>query len=560
MLFYRKKIITTITALLIFSGFIVAQTQKSTTGNRGEQPGKPKLVIGIVIDQMRYDYLFRYWNKYLDTGFKRLINEGFLLKNANYNYVPTYTGPGHACVYTGTTPSMNGIVSNDWYDKNLKKSVYCAEDTTVAPVGTKSLASRMSPQRLLTTTITDELRLSNNRQSKVISLALKDRGAILPGGHMANAAYWFDKESSNWVTSSYYMNDLPPWVMDFNAKKSADRLLNEKWNTFLPLEQYTESSADNVPYEGLYSGETSPVFPHDLLSIKLKDKDLIKKVPMGNTFTKDFAEAALKGEQLGKGNFTDFLAISFSSTDYVGHQFGINSIEIEDTYIRLDRDLSEFLDFLEKYIGHNNYMLFLTADHGAANNILYSTDQKIPSGLFDLKQVDSLLEKQLSESYGPGEYVVDFSGHGIYFNSALLDQKKIAPVDIQKKTADFLLKMQGVAIAIPAEELKRETCRDGVLGLLQRGFNWQRSPDVLFALDPSWMEWGSKTGTTHGAAYSYDIHVPLLFYGWTIPHGNSVDPVFITDVAPTLATMLNIEFPSGTSGKPISSLMNLISK
>ncbi len=559
MLSVIKKISSAITIILFSSGFLFAQKQKAIM-NKVTPPDKPKLVIGIVVDQMRYDYLFKYWSKYLDTGFKRLIKEGYLLKDANYNYVPTYTGPGHACVYTGTTPSVNGIVSNDWYDKDLKKSVYCAEDTTVRPVGTKSLTSRMSPQRLLTTTITDELRLSNNRQSKVIGIALKDRGAILPAGHMANAAYWFDKETANWVTSSYYMSELPPWAQDFNSKKYADQLLKEKWNTLLPMDQYTESSADNVKYEGLYSGETAPVFPHDLPSIKLKDKDLIKKVPMGNTFTKNFAEAALKGEQLGKGNFTDFLAVSFSSTDYVGHQFGINSIEIEDTYIRLDRDLSELLDFVEKWIGHNQYVLFLTADHGAANNVLFNTDQKIPSGLFDAKQADSLLENYLSGLYGSGEYVAEFDSHGIYFNASLLDQKKISPEEIQKKTADFLLKLKGVAVAVPAEELKKETCREGTLALLQRGFNWQRSPDVLFSLDPSWMEWGSNTGTTHGAAYSYDTHVPLLFYGWNIPHGNSVEPVFITDVAPTIAAILNIEFPSGNSGKPISSLLKLISK
>jgi predicted AlkP superfamily pyrophosphatase or phosphodiesterase len=524
------------------------------------EPGKPKLVVGIVVDQMRYDYLFRYWNKYLDTGFKRLINEGFLLKNANYNYVPTYTGPGHACIYTGTTPSTNGIVSNDWYDKDLKKEVYCAEDTTVRPVGTPSLSSRMSPQRLLTTTITDELRLSNNFQSKVVGIALKDRGAIFPAGHTANAAYWFDRESANWVTSSYYMQELPQWVRDFNGSKQVDMLLKDKWNTLLPIEQYTESSADDVRYEGLYAGETHPVFPHDLPQIKLKDKDLIKRVPMGNTFTKDFAEAALRGEQLGKGNFTDFLAISFSSTDYVGHQFGINSIEVEDTYIRLDRDLAELFDFLEKWVGHNNYLLFLTADHGASNNTFYNLDKKIPAGFFDAKLIDSLLEKHLTETYGTGEFIAELSSHGIYFNTTVIEQRKISKKEIARNCADFLLGIKGVAVAIPAEELKEGQWNEGVLSLLQKGFNWQRSPDVLMSLDPAWMEWESKTGTTHGAAYSYDTHVPILFYGWNIPHGSSAEPVFVTDVAPTLATMLNIEFPNGNSGKPIQPLLNFNSK
>jgi len=560
MFYRRKKIISSITIVLFSSGFLFGQNQKASLAKPAAKPDQPKLVIGIVVDQMRYDYLFKYWSKYLDTGFKRLIREGYLLKNANYNYVPTYTGPGHACIYTNATPSVNGIVGNDWYDKNLKRGVYCTEDTSVSPVGTKSSAAKMSPQQLLTTTITDELRLSNNRRSKVIGIALKDRGSILPAGHMANGAYWFDKETADWVTSTYYMTDLPKWVQDFNSKKYSQQLLKEKWSTLLPIGQYSESSDDDVKYEGMFSGETAPVFPHDLPSIQLKDKDLIKKVPMGNTFTRDFAEAALTGEQLGKGNFTDFLAISFSSTDYVGHQFGINSIEIEDTYIRLDRDLSGFLDFVEKWIGHNNYLLFLTADHGAADNPLYNIDQDIPSGLFDAKLVDSLVENDLSGLYGTGKYIADFTGNGIYFNASLLAQKNISAEEIQKKTADFLLTMKGIAAAVPSEELKKENCREGIMALIQRGFNWQRSPDVLFALEPAWMDMQSKTGTTHGTAYSYDTHVPLLFYGWNIPHGNSVEPVYITDVAPTLAVMLNIEFPSGNSGQPISSLLKLISK
>jgi predicted AlkP superfamily pyrophosphatase or phosphodiesterase len=560
-MFRRKIKLIIVIVLLVLTGNLFAQKGKPANTNTNVHPAKPKLVVGIVVDQMRYDYLFRYWNKYSESGFKRLINNGFLLKDANYNYVPTYTGPGHACIYTGTTPSNNGIISNDWYDKNLKKSVYCAEDTSVASVGTASSAGKMSPQRLLTTTITDELRLSTNKQSKVIGIALKDRGAILPAGHTANAAYWFDKETSNWITSSYYVSQLPQWVQDFNSKKYADQLLSEKWNTILPIEQYTESTPDQNKYEGLYAGETSPVFPHDLPTIKAKDKDLIKKVPMGNTFTKDFAEAALKGEQLGKGSVTDFLALSFSSTDYVGHMFGINSIETEDTYIRLDRDLSELFDFLDQWVGHQNYLLFLTADHGAANNVLFNADQKIPSGFFEAKKVDSLLENYLAENYGAGgEYIAGLSGHGIYFNSTLLHDKKISPGEIQKKTAEFLMNIKGIATTTTAEELSKESCREGVMALLQKGFNRQRSPDVLISLEPSWVEWDSKTGTTHGAAYSYDTHVPLLFYGWSIPHGSSADPVYVTDIAPTIASLLNIEFPSGTTGKPISSLVNLIAR
>ncbi|MCX6291452.1 MAG: alkaline phosphatase family protein [Bacteroidetes bacterium] len=559
-MFRLLKKITAVAFILVLSWQMLPAQKQKTFSAEGIQANKPKLVVGIVVDQMRYDYLFRYWSKYSETGFKKLVGEGFLLKNANYNYVPTYTGPGHACIYTGTTPAMNGIVSNEWYDRELKKDVYCVEDTTMHPLGTYSMSSRVSPNRLLTTTITDELRLSNNFQSKVIGVALKDRGAILPAGHTANAAYWFDKETAHWATSSFYMNELPNWVEEFNAKKMAAELMKEKWNTLLPIDQYVESTADDVRYEGLYAGETHPVFPHDLPAISLKDKDLIKRIPMGNTFTKDFAEAALKGEEMGKGSATDFLAVSFSSTDYVGHQFGINSIEVEDTYLRLDRDLSEFFEFLEKWVGHSNYLLFLTADHGAAGNVTFNTDEKIPSGFFDAKQVDSLLENYLQSVYGPGEFVSELTSHGIYLNQPLLEQKKIGLGDMEEKCAEFFSRMKGVAAAITAQQLKTGNYTEGLLSFIQKGFNGKRSPDVILSLDPSWMEWESKSGTTHGAAYSYDTHVPLLFYGWNIPHGQSSDPVSVTDVAPTVASLLNIEFPSGTTGKPVSALMNFYSK
>ncbi|MEO8088088.1 MAG: alkaline phosphatase family protein, partial [Bacteroidota bacterium] len=341
-------------------------------------PAKPKLVVGIVVDQMRYDYLFRFKEKYSEGGFRRLMHDGFLFENANYNYVPTYTAPGHTCIYTGTTPSHNGIISNDWYDRELGKTIGCVWDSTMKPVGTTSISGKMSPKNLLCTTVTDELRAASNFKSKVIGIALKDRGAILPAGHSANAAYWHDPYSNNWVTSSYYMAQLPTWAQKFNERKMVDSMLSKPWNTLLPVDSYVESTADDTPYEGLFKGETKPVFPHNLPEIKKDDEELIRKTPFGNTFTAMFAKAAIEGEQLGKGSNIDFLAISFSSTDYVGHMFGTNAIELEDTYIRLDRDLADLLSYLDNTVGKNNYLLFLTADHGAVANPIYNHDHNLP--------------------------------------------------------------------------------------------------------------------------------------------------------------------------------------
>ena len=310
----------------------------------------PKLVVGIVVDQMKYDYIYRYWNKLGEGGFKRLVKEGFEFSNTKYNYAPTVTGPGHASIFTGATPSLHGIISNDWYNRATKQFVYCVDDSTFKTVGSKGNAGMMSPANLMVNTIGDELKLATNFKAKVIGIALKDRGAVLTAGHAANAAYWFDSKSGNWITSSYYMPDLPGWVNTFNALKYPQQYSKMVWNTLLDISKYTESTPDDTPYESAYKGEDSPTFPHDFGKLNSKDYENIRRSPFGNTMTKDFAKAAITAEQLGGDEITDMLCVSFSSTDYIGHQFGTNAIETEDCYLRLDKDIEDFLDFLDKSI------------------------------------------------------------------------------------------------------------------------------------------------------------------------------------------------------------------
>jgi predicted AlkP superfamily pyrophosphatase or phosphodiesterase len=518
-------------------------------------PARPKLVVGIVVDQMRYDYLFRFRENYSDGGFNRLLREGFLFENANYDYVPTYTGPGHACVYTGTTPSHNGIISNDWYDRSLGRTTNCVGDSTVMPVGTTSISGKMSPRKLLSTTVTDELRMATNYRSKVIGVALKDRGAILPAGRSASAAYWHDAYSNNWVTSTYYMTALPEWVMSFNSRKLADSLLASPWTPILESAAYVQSTADDTPYEGLFKGETKPVFPHDLPGINKVDEELIRKTPFGNTFTTLFAKAAIEGEQLGKGSQTDFLAVSYSSTDYVGHMYGTNAMEVEDTYIRFDRDLSEFLIYLDNTFGKDGYLLFLTADHGAATNPRYNHDHNLPGEDFDTDSMSRALKAFLNEAYGPGAYVSHINAHQVYLDRKLLEEKKINAQEARDKCAQFIRRFEGVAEAATCDELERESNRAGIFSFIQKGYNDQRSADVWVELMPGWIDWYTKTGTTHGSAYSYDTHVPLIFYGTGIPHGISNAAASISDIAPTVAAILNIESPSGTTGKQLKEIL-----
>ena len=544
------KISKLIIVLLFISSNAFSQAEKKELFYK-----KPKLVVGIVVDQMRYDYLVRFYDKYGDDGFKRLLSGGFNFTNAVYDYVPTYTACGHASIYTGTGPANHGIVSNDWYDRYTKKAVYCVSDSTVKPLGTTSVSGKMSPRNLYTSTIGDELKLASNFRSKVIGVALKDRGSILPAGNSADAAYWHDPYSNNMISSTYYFKELPRWVEKFNARKVPDSLLSKPWTTLLPIEKYTESTPDNTPYEGLFEGEKTPTFPHNLPQIKDSSNELIREVPMGNTLTTMFAKEILKNEKLGKGNETDLLAISYTSTDYVGHMYGINAIELEDTYLRLDRELADLLKYLDDFVGKDGYTLFLTADHAAANNPIFSRDNDLKGDIMNMKPIIDSLKNYLNNIYGTADYILNTNSQNIYLNRELIEKKNISLRDVQERCARFVIGFEGVSTAITASELMTGATRSGLYELIQNGFNQKRSSDVIIQLQSGWISWSTKTGTSHGSAYRYDTHVPLLFYGKNIPQGKTHEQVSVMDIAPTICTLLNIEFPSGSTGKPLEDVL-----
>lgn len=513
---------------------------------------RPRLVVGIVVDQMKYDYLFRFEHQYGNGGFKRLMKEGFTFHDVRFNYIPTYTGPGHASIYTGTTPSIHGIISNDWYDREKGVNVYCTEDSSVKPVGGK--AGYMSPSRLITTTITDELRITSNFKSKVIGIALKDRGAILPAGHSANAAYWYDAASGNWITSTWYMNQLPDWVNNFNALRLPEEYLKLPWNTLLSIDQYTQSTSDDNIYEEPFAGETKPVFPHDIPSIAKGNLGLMRSIPAGNTFTKDFAIECIRAENLGRDSITDFLCISFSAPDYIGHQFGTHSIELQDCYIRLDRDLESLFDFLDARVGKANYLVFLTADHAAVPNPVFLNDHNLPGGFFNAASLTDTLSKHLVTRFGPGRWVIKIDNDQVYLNHALIEQKKMDAAKMRQEVADFLLRFEPVAESVTSDVLRQNDFHKPPLSLLENGYHSKRSGDVAFLLKPGFIDWSRKTGTTHGSPYTYDTHVPLIFSGWKIKHGTSARSVNITDIAPTLSILMGCEFPNGCTGKPLEEL------
>jgi predicted AlkP superfamily pyrophosphatase or phosphodiesterase len=516
---------------------------------------RPKLVVGIVVDQMRYDYISRFWNGYSEGGFKRLVKEGFNFKNNHYNYAPTSTGPGHASVYTGTTPASHGIIGNDWYDKEIGASVYCAADNTYASVGTASAAGQMSPKQLLTTTISDQLKLHTQSRSKVIAIALKDRGAVLPGGHTADAAYWFHgKEEGSWISSTFYMETLPSWVTQFNSK--VPQQYKKPWDLLKSEKAYIQSGSDKNNYEGAYRGETAAVFPHDLVSLWEANGayDILKATAYGNSLTADFALAALKGENLGKGVDTDFLAISFSSTDYVGHQFGVNSREIEDTYYRLDLDLERLLKALDAQVGPGNYSLFLTADHAAVQVPTYLKDLKIPSGYFNSKVFKEKLNAYVADQFGSEDLIENISNYQVFLNRDLAAQLDINLREMQEDLAQFILQDSAVERTYTAHQMWGGEYTKGIPYILQNGYNPKRSGDVLFVLKPAVISY-SRTGSTHGSPQIYDTHTPLLFYGKGFKRGASYERSEIPDIAPTLAAMLGIAFPNGTTGKPLTQVL-----
>lgn len=554
-----KKVYTFL-VLLVFFTSCVAQTntilQKENKTAKIENI-KPKLIIGIVVDQMRYDYLTRFYNKYTNDGFKRLINGGFSCENAHFNYIPTYTAVGHTSIYTGTTPMYHGIIGNNWYDKFLKKSIYCVDDDRFTTIGSSSNKGKKSPYRMLATTLTDELHLHQNMKGKTIGIAIKDRSSILPAGHTANAAYWYDGGGDGkWISSSFYMNKLPSWVQQFNNLKKPALYLAKPWTTLYDINLYSETIADDNPYEGKFIGEDAPVFPHDLPKLKQKNggNELIKITPFGNSLTVDFAKAAIIGEHLGQSDFTDFLAISFSSTDYIGHHYGVDAKEIEDTYLRLDKDLASLFNFLDEKVGINNYTLFLTADHAAVQVPSYLQKLKIPSGYFDAKGFKKYVNAVTLKYFNSDNLVENISNFQLFLNKEKIRALHLDVHKVAQVIADEAINFAGVYKTVTAQTLQKSNFTTGALQLLQNGYNQKFSGDVVVMPNPATII-RKHTGTTHGSGYNYDTHVPLLFYGKGIKKGKTKRYVPIIDIAPTLSNLLQISFPNATSGKVIEEVL-----
>ena len=525
-----------------------------------QQNCSPKLVVGIVVDQMCYEYLYRYQSKFSENGFLKLMNDGTNCRNAQYNYVPTFTGPGHASIYTGTTPNNHGIVANDWFDRNTGEIVNCVDDSTVYGVGTNSVEGECSPYYLKANTITDQLKLTYPT-AKVISMSIKDRGAILPGGHMSDGSYWFDYSTGSFVTSSYYKKELPHWVSNFNGKKYPDQYLTQTWDTYKPIADYKESGPDNSPYEEVPTGKTTPTFPYNLkeMSGGKANYGLFTATPFANTYLTDFALESIYNEMLGQDGQTDFLTISYSTPDIIGHAFGPQSVEMEDVYIRLDLELARLIKQLEEKVGKDQFVLFLTADHAVVPVPQYLMDHKLPGGYMFKDNNLLALESEVKATYG-ADVILTITNNNVYLDKETIDLMNINKAELEIFIAERIALWEGVKCVFTSKELQNSTADNGWRDMIRMGYVPQESGDLIYMLEPGFLpksadSESTRKGTSHGSAFGYDTHVPLLWYGKNIKHQEIFRKVNITDITATLTHILYVQKPNATTGEPILELL-----
>ena len=517
---------------------------------------KPKLIVCMVVDQMRYDYIHRYWDKFGEDGIKRLVISGTFCKNAAYDYLINETAVGHATIASGAPPSHHGIISNNWYNNLQEEVVYCVADDKTRTVGGNFESGQFSPKQMLASTIGDEIRLSSNFKSKVIGLALDNNAAILSAGHSANYAFWYDNLSGHWISSSYYMDSLPGWVRQFNEKNLAESYLDRIWEPLLPLSEYTESTSDTSEFETGIEGRS--VFPYDLEKISQPKRNernfrVLKYTPYGNVFTRDFATAVVINEELGQDEYTDYLSIGFSANEYIGKYFGSNSVEMQDAMLRLDQELAHFINFIDDQIGEQNPLFILTSDHGLAYQPAYLTHHKIPSGYFNPNSSLSLLGSYLNAIYGRGDWVKYYYGQQIYLNHELIETSGITYQEIQDRTAQFLIQFAGVSNSVSSYTLQTSNFSEGIFHKMQNGYHQKRSGDVIINLAPGWLE--TDDGNSYHSSYLGDNHVPLIFYGWKIKRSSMTRPVKMIDIAPTISHFLDISRPNVSTGDIILELV-----
>ncbi len=491
---------------------------------------QPKLIVLIVVDQFRYDYLTRFRSEYTG-GIERLMRQGAVFTNAHLEHFPTVTAVGHATVLTGATPSLSGIVANEWYDRDSGRRVTSVGDAEMKPVGAAS-GEGASPRRLLVSTVADELKMAGRGRPRVIGISFKDRSAILSVGRSADAAYWFDERSGHFISSTYYMTELPAWVKDFNSSGAVQRYAGAEWKALSG---------------GSLLGKLPQTAGTSLYAA-------VERSPFGNELLLAFAEKAVEAEQLGLRDATDVLSVSLSSNDRVGHEAGPDSPEVRDISVRTDQALESFFRFLDKRLGLNNVLIVLTSDHGVAPLPELQAARRMPGGRISERNLRAVVEQALAQRYGAGNWVLDASYGSFYLNNELIGQKGLRPGEVQETAAEALRRVAHVARVYTRAQLEAGRLpMDAVSRRVANGFHVRRSGDVITVLEPYWIF--LQKGTTHGSPYSYDTHLPVIFMGPGIRPGRYHRMVAINDIAPTLATLLDVETPSGSVGRVLEEML-----
>ncbi len=535
--------------------FLFAFIHGMSAQDRAIPSEKPKLIVGIQVSGMRYDYLARYWDKYGDGGFKKLVTKGTVCRNAHHDYLVPEPGSGYASIATGTYPDMHGMVSDYWYDRLKEKVTYCIGDDKTETVGGGYDQGKYSPKNLMVSTVSDEMKLAGQFKSKVISISLDPVAAVISGGHTANGCYWYDDTNGQWITSNYYVDSLPGWVNSFNEKKLADLYLSRVWEPLLPMDEYTASLPDTSRFDTGFDGQKT--FPYDLAKLsRLKRNkakyDIMKATPYGNTYTSDFAASAVVDEKLGKDEYTDWLNVIFSGTGYAASYFSSRSVEMEDLYLRLDKDLEHFLDFLDREVGLKNVLIYFTADNASANEPGYLSGNRLPAGYFNYNAAISLLKTYLNVIYGSGDWVHLYYGQQIYLNRVLIEDSRLSIPEFQDRVARFMVQFEGVSNALTASDLVKNNYTGGAFGSIQKSYNQKRSGDVLLYLTPGWVEKGADR--QFASNVHYDTHVPLIWYGWKIGRKVISRKVSVTGIMPTIANFLNISGSPGMEGEVIGEM------
>jgi len=536
-----------------FSTSPAAAQQRRRAANTPPNAAKPvRLVVGIVIDQFRYDYLTRFHDQFGEGGFKRLVTGGAVFTNANYIHTPTYTACGHATFMSGATPAMNGIVGNEWFDRESGNRVTSVSDDKVKLLGGREGMAGMSPSKMLGSTIGDELKLATAGQAKVIGVSFKDRSAILPAGKRPNGAYWFNASAGNLVSSTYYFDDLPEWVKKFNKEMRPDRFFGKRWEKLLPESAYQRSTADDAPYEKFSAGNK---FPYTITGGEEgpgpRFYNQFEYTPFANEYLIDFAKTAIESEQLGADDVTDLLTISFSANDLVGHMYGPYSHEVQDMTLRTDRALAELFNYLDRKVGLDRVVIALTADHGVAPVPEHARQFGL-GGRIEPKSIIDAIQNALNKSFGEEKWTLPLINGNVYFDETVIERRKVAVEEVERVASQAVTKIAGVAECFTRSQiLSGRLPQTKIARSVANGFHAQRNGNLIVVPQPFFFI-GEGVTTTHGTPYVYDTHVPVIFYGAGVAAGSYHSASSPADIAPTLSALLKIEIPSNSVGRILS--------